>query len=163
MVVELRLQFHQDANGIDCQTENDENWQDVGDETADDSRRDNFFRSYIAVFLLRHFCLRVLLVSIDQYERNPDEKGDDPVTDDHVYDTFSRAEFTVAVRELDGEIPEDEMIQTFLSDTGPYFNYVLYALTEGGSVNTKAYGLVQGGREGLKLMRTQLHTQWSLL
>ena len=26
----------------------------------------------------------------------------------------------------------------------------------------KAYGFVQGVREGLKLMRTQLHTRWSL-
>ena len=30
-------------------------------------------------------------------------------------------------------------------------------------MNTKAYGFVQGGRESLKLMRTQLHTRWSLL
>ena len=28
---------------------------------------------------------------------------------------------------------------------------ITYALTEGGSVSTKAYGFVQGGREGLKL------------
>ena len=44
---------------------------------------------------------------------------------------------------------------------GPYFNYV--RTDRGREGEPKAYGFVQGGREGLKLMRTQLHTRWSLL